>query len=199
MNFPDSCVKANPYLSSIWISLSARLRRSWGFPLVPTVDLHTLPSFVVLCQSANFVRERADFLDWLALQHIREIEFSVHQVLVYHVSGTGTEHILYFVWMDFRGYSLSYLVATLSLPGVARLFREGLRNLQTLMIRKSMGKEGEMATYRHRKPVSIQIDSNQERIKLLSWPNWTDTWIYEQERCYSWIVTLGDRFHADVD
>ena len=62
-----------------------------------------------------------------------------------------------------------------------------------------MGKEGEMATYRHRKPVSIQIDSNQERIKLLSWPNWTDTWIYEQERRYIWIDTLGDRFNADVD
>ena len=34
----------------------------------------------------------------------------------------GTEHILYFVWMDFSGYGLSYLVATLSLLGIARRF-----------------------------------------------------------------------------
>ena len=30
------------------------------------------------------------------------------------------------VWIDFRGYGLSYLVATLSLPGVPRLFRRGI-------------------------------------------------------------------------
>ena len=36
------------------------------------------------------------------------------------------EHILHFAWMDFRGYGLSYLVATLSLPGAARLFPRGI-------------------------------------------------------------------------
>ena len=39
------------------VHLSAQLRRSWGFPVVPTVDLHVLPSFAVLCQSMNFVRK----------------------------------------------------------------------------------------------------------------------------------------------
>ena len=33
------------------------------------------------------------FFDWLALQHICGVEFYIHQVLVYHVSG-GTECIL---------------------------------------------------------------------------------------------------------
>ena len=28
---------------------------SWGFPVVPTVDLYVLPSFTVLCQSMNFM------------------------------------------------------------------------------------------------------------------------------------------------
>ena len=40
----------------------------------------------------EFREEGGDFLGWLALQHIRGIEFYVHQVLVYHVSG-GTERI----------------------------------------------------------------------------------------------------------
>ena len=31
LDFPDSGFKANAYLSSIWMSLSARLRRSWGY------------------------------------------------------------------------------------------------------------------------------------------------------------------------
>ena len=39
------------------VPLSARLRWSWGFPVVPAVDLHVLPSFTVLCQSMNFVRK----------------------------------------------------------------------------------------------------------------------------------------------
>ena len=32
------------------------------------------------------------FFDWLALQHICGVEFYIHQVLIYHVSG-GTECI----------------------------------------------------------------------------------------------------------
>ena len=36
-------------------NLSALLRSSWGFPVVPTVDLYELPSFAVLCQSMNFM------------------------------------------------------------------------------------------------------------------------------------------------
>ena len=28
-----------------------------GFPVVPTVNLHALPSFAVLCQTMNFVRK----------------------------------------------------------------------------------------------------------------------------------------------
>ena len=32
-----------------------------GLPVVPTVDLHALPSFAVLCQSANFVSEGGRF------------------------------------------------------------------------------------------------------------------------------------------
>ena len=31
------------------------------FPMVPTVDLHALPSFAVLCQSRNFVRNGGIF------------------------------------------------------------------------------------------------------------------------------------------
>ena len=30
------------------------------------------------------------------------------------------------IWIDFRGYGLSYLVATFSLPGVAGLFQRGI-------------------------------------------------------------------------
>ena len=157
VDFPDSGFKANTYLSSIWISLSARLRRSWGYQWC---QQSTSMRFQALrsCARVRISWARgADFLDWLALQHIRGIEFCVHQVLVYHVWG-GTEHISYFGWMDFRVYGLSYLVVTLSLLGVARLFPRGI---------------GEFTKV-------------QERIKLLSWPNWTDAWIYERERRYSW-------------
>ena len=88
------------------------------------------PCFSKLCDPVPKYefREGGGRIFWIdiALQNIRGIEFYVHQVLVYHVSGTGIEHILYFVWMDFRGYGLAYLVATLSLSGVARLFRRGI-------------------------------------------------------------------------
>ena len=38
-------------------TLSARPRHSRGFPVVPTVELHALPSLAILCQSTNFVRK----------------------------------------------------------------------------------------------------------------------------------------------
>ena len=48
-------------LRMLWMSLSARLRRSWGFPVVPTVDLHALLTFAVRCQSTNFVKKGGIF------------------------------------------------------------------------------------------------------------------------------------------
>ena len=44
-----------PFTLFSYYSLSAQLRRSWRFPVVPTVDLHALPR--VLCQGTNFVRK----------------------------------------------------------------------------------------------------------------------------------------------
>ena len=46
-----------PFTLFSYYSLSALLRRSWRFPVVPTVDLYALPSITVLCQSTNLARK----------------------------------------------------------------------------------------------------------------------------------------------
>ena len=83
----------------------------------------------------------------------------------------------------------SYLTASLSLINrscwTLVLKNRGIYNYKRL-IEKTMGKEWEIAAYirrrsckhltwEHNKPVLIQIV-----------PNWADTWIHEQKRCYCW-------------
>ena len=62
--------------------------------VVPTINLHVLPSFAVIYQriSRGTGEGGGDFRDGLVMQHICGIPFYIHQHLVYQVSG-GTECI----------------------------------------------------------------------------------------------------------
>ena len=62
---------------------------------VPSGSHNLSPCASKLCRPVpnyEFRKEGRDFLDLLALQHIRGVEFYIHKVLVYHVSG-GTDRI----------------------------------------------------------------------------------------------------------
>ena len=61
------------------VNLSAWLRRSWGFPVVPTVDLYAFSRFALLRQSSNFMWKWGIFgIDKFCSIYIRGIEFYVH-------------------------------------------------------------------------------------------------------------------------
>jgi len=100
------------------------------------------------------------------------------------------------IWIDFRGYGLPYLVATLSLPGVAGLVRRGIGEFANAFdwkkqwIRRVKWRptwDDAQNKIWHRKPVSIRIE-----------PNWTDTWIYEHEKRYNWSVSCWRGLKTDI-
>ena len=78
------------YTTISHVNLSALLKSSWGFPVVPTVDLHVyaLPIFTVLCQSMNFMWKGAfswliSFVAYSWNRILRSYLMKVHSTLFY--------------------------------------------------------------------------------------------------------------------